>query len=114
MYGLTITPEVAWNLIPWSWLVDWFSSAGSAIANLSGGTVDAVARYAYVMKSYDRRIEQHSEFADCNGAQYEATATWSAVAKQRTAAHPFGFGMTDDQLSSGQIAILAALGLTRV
>lgn len=28
VFGLSFQAEDAWNLIPWSWLVDWFSNAG--------------------------------------------------------------------------------------
>lgn len=39
--GLTIDPVTAWELIPWSWLVDWCSSAGDYLQskrNLVGAT----------------------------------------------------------------------------
>jgi hypothetical protein len=31
VYGLTIDASTAWNLMPWSWLVDWYSNAGDWI-----------------------------------------------------------------------------------
>jgi hypothetical protein len=38
--GLTVDPSTAWELIPWSWLVDWFTNAGTflkARRNIVGG-----------------------------------------------------------------------------
>lgn len=32
VFGLSIQTEDAWNLIPWSWLFDWFSSCGDVLA----------------------------------------------------------------------------------
>jgi hypothetical protein len=31
VYGLAIDPSTAWNILPWSWFVDWFSNAGELI-----------------------------------------------------------------------------------
>lgn len=33
IFGLTIDPSTAWETIPWSWLVDWFSTAGDYLAS---------------------------------------------------------------------------------
>lgn len=31
-YGLTVDASTAWNLIPWSWCIDWFGSMGDFLA----------------------------------------------------------------------------------
>nr|APG77050.1 hypothetical protein [Beihai levi-like virus 10] len=31
-FGLTVDPSTAWELMPWSWLVDWFSSVGDYLS----------------------------------------------------------------------------------
>jgi hypothetical protein len=28
VFGLSFEPEDAWNLIPWTWMIDWFSNCG--------------------------------------------------------------------------------------
>jgi hypothetical protein len=30
--GLNVSPSTAWNLVPWTWLVDWFSNTGDLIS----------------------------------------------------------------------------------
>lgn len=32
VFGLSLQAEDAWNLIPWTWLIDWFSNAGEYIS----------------------------------------------------------------------------------
>lgn len=37
-YGVnTITAQQLWNIVPWSWLIDWFSTTGSLMAAYRGG-----------------------------------------------------------------------------
>lgn len=33
LLGLTLDPSLAWELAPWSWLIDWFSNIGDFIEN---------------------------------------------------------------------------------
>jgi len=33
VYGLTVDAYTAWNLIPWSWLVDWFGNIGDYLSS---------------------------------------------------------------------------------
>jgi hypothetical protein len=115
LYGLSITPEAAWELIPWSWLIDYFCNAGDIFANLSGGGryVDAVAKYAYVMCMTERSVEQTNSFTDKRGNRYTARVKDVNSYKTRVSATAFGFGMEGGSLSPSQLAILAALGLSR-
>lgn len=113
LYGLRITPATLWELMPWSWLIDWFSNAGDVISNISGGAVDCVAKYAYVMGTTSHTSVQHCEATLAYGAKISGVVSLEAVYKQRVAANPFGFGLTDSQLSARQIAILSALGIQR-
>lgn len=119
--GMTLTPDLVWNLVPWTWLLDWHSSFGSSIANLTNGNVDdLVAEYAFVMRQtyhYERTVAT-VPFSQWNG-QYNTTHHVSLVGenfssvKTRDAASPFGFGLSLGDYTGRQIAILAALGLSR-
>lgn len=118
LFGLEITPAAVWELVPWSWLVDWFSNVGDVIANMT--PIDnLVAKYAYVMRhswvTYTR-VGKQRYAADPSKTTY-FTASGSSIQKwerkERCGASPFGFGLSEGDLSSRQWAILAALGFQR-
>lgn len=104
--GLEPTPDLLWELTPWSWLLDWYSSVGDAFQNLSRMNLDgAVMRYGYVMyRRTTTRTYTHP---------FWGSMEVTAVSFQRTRANPFGFGLSFGSLSNRQWAILAALGLSR-
>jgi len=115
LLGLDLTPDVLWNAAPWSWAIDWFSNAGDVISNLSDWATDGlVMRYGYMM--------EHSSVVDtylpASKASIRPGCFVSPViafteTKRREKATPFGFDITWDGLSPRQVAITAALGLTR-
>jgi len=112
--GLKITPELIWQLTPWSWAVDWFSNVGDVVSNVSSWTDDhLVMRYGYLMEHTivkDTYTRDPSPFK--NGA---GTGSISLITetKQRVRANPFGFGITWEGLSPFQLSIAAALGISR-
>jgi len=115
--GMEFDLDTAWELTPWSWLVDWFSDTGSFIHNLVALSNDnVVARYAYVM--------HHTVVTrtyTVKGMQLRATATGPTSVtcqvvnnyKTRTRATPYGFGFNMANLSGSQKAILGALSITK-
>jgi hypothetical protein len=117
LFGTRLTPELLWNLAPWSWAVDWFTNVGDVVHNISTlGADGLVMQYGYAMREM-RVVELHRgsySFSDSVGSHAgtvsrEIGSQW----KQRIAAHPYGFGIDDTSLSAMQLAILTALGLTR-
>jgi len=115
LLGTRITPEVLWELVPFSWLVDWMSSTGVYISNYSSFNGDElVLRYGYVM----RQLE-HWRQISFSGASYggkslgTVTETLSSIRKSRVRSTPYGFGLNPDAFNARQWAILAALGLTK-
>lgn len=114
--GLTITPEVLWNLAPWSWAADWFFNFGSVLSNVSSWQKDGlVMQYGYVMEhTIAKNTYTHigpSGFI-FEGLNAPAISLVSET-KVRRKANPFGFGLIWSGLSSRQLAIAAALGITR-
>jgi len=117
IYGTTPGVDSLYNLVPWSWLVDYFSNTGDLLSNLNAFAFDGlVMPYGYVMctqettESYTWQGELFS-----NGAWRREiiSGTIERVSKRRVPATPWGFGLTAD-LTDRQIMILAALGLSRV
>lgn len=115
LYGLDVTPDLVWNLVPWSWLIDWFSSIGDFIANLDDGWADNLtAKYAYLMGTWKTHYEIFTTQAFGDGQKIFQPSTVTYWSKQRVSASPYGFGVSLGDLSAKRIAILAALGVARV
>jgi len=125
-----ITPAVLWELAPWSWLVDWFLRIQDSItANLNAANDLLVMHYGYAMEhqifrdliSLDLSAVPRSKANGATSYAYwlnlPATASWVATSefKTRLRANPYGFrtGGTAS-LNGGQLAILGALGLTKL
>jgi hypothetical protein len=117
LFDTRLTPELLWNLAPWSWAIDWFSNAGDVIHNISLlGSDGLVMQYGYAMR-YSLIDETARGFVSftSNGKKVAGnlSRTFATETKQRRPAHPYGFGIDDLSLSAIQLAILSALGLTR-
>jgi hypothetical protein len=117
--GLTPSPSVIYNMIPWSWLVDWFSNAGYVINNLDAGVADRLAAdWFYMMRKKEHVVETQLSIPlygpDRNPVVLQGTATQKSFSKVRLRGSPFGFGLSEDSLSPMQLSILGALGMSRL
>lgn len=122
--GALPTPELVWEVLPWSWLVDYFFNAGDVFAGLSSGAVDPILRYSYVME-HTRTTTEHTCESWWTGANQPGVAIWPGGSftfysrseietKVRTGGgNPFGLGVKLSSLSGSQLGILAALGVSR-
>jgi hypothetical protein len=113
-FGLTIDPILLWNLTPWSWLIDWLLPIGDFIASMQelvmGNTVVPwafISEHTQIVDTYER---PGCVLKDNGGV---GTFTVTSDYKRRLHAHPLGFGVTWEGLSPKQVAILAAIGVTR-
>jgi len=120
LFGAGLTLENLWNSSPWTWLIDWYTNAGDILANFSSMMVDnLVLRYGYIT---ERTIARHNCDSSIISAKQSGLTSkpvtrnlyWNVEATQRLRATPFGFGLSDSDLSVKQKLILAALGITRV
>jgi hypothetical protein len=120
LYGLSPRPSVIYNLMPWTWLIDWFTNLGDMVENLDAGVADRVAAdYIYVMGSSVRKTTRESSasffgYPDHRIVKVNAKVTYEQSNKKRIRGSPFGFGIKDSELSNMQLAILGALGLSRL
>ncbi|DAD51277.1 maturation protein, partial [ssRNA phage Gerhypos.4_41] len=126
LFGALPTPELLWEVMPWSWLIDWFSNVGDVISNLSPNAVDnLVQNYAYTMRHTSATVtltatasvdpSPPGQFWNWPRIEAKATSYHKVETKVRDGTGaPFAFGgMTSSSLSSHQYAILAALGLSK-
>jgi len=116
LLGLSLTPDVVWNLTPWSWAVDWFSNVGDVLSNITDALTDSlVMGYGYMMENTVQR--RTYTYAGPTGAKTRgarpAVVRFEVNSKQRVQANPYGFGLTWNSLSPFQLSILAALGITK-
>jgi len=115
--GLELTPDVLWELTPWSWAADWFSNAGDVIHNTSAwASGGLVMKYGYIMEHSVVR-DRYTYVGPTNVLGGSTSRPPDVVlvseTKQRRKANPFGFGLTMGGLSSLQKSILVAVGLSR-
>jgi hypothetical protein len=125
LLGLSADPAIIYKLMPWSWLLDWFVSAGAVISNVYARAVyHVVAEYAYVMCSehfvYESPVQVTVHTGNFgNPVWTQPDMTLGGVSRteyefrQRQVANPYGFGITFASLSAYQWSILVALGLSR-
>lgn len=120
VYGLVPNVDTAWNLIPFSWLVDYQGNIGDVMKNVSYLGKDGLQLvYGYIMAetSYERR-EEFSGYNNPSGyytnPPLKTTNVLRYTVKHRLKANPFGFGVSLTALTPQQSAILTALGLSRL
>jgi hypothetical protein len=113
LLGTRLTPEVLWNLAPWSWLSDWSNSFGSTIANASALQDDGlVLRYGYLMNTSIRDHVMTITGPAMNvGYHGPYSVTYRVTRKRRVKATPYGFGLNPAGFSPLQWSILGSLGL---
>lgn len=118
LFGIALTPDVVWELTPWSWAIDWFSNASNVIHNIGslGPGTGLVMRYGYMME--EKTIVETYTMPDTGmitGLSVTIPpATRTITVKRRREANPFGFGLKWEGLSPTQLAITAALGITHL
>jgi hypothetical protein len=116
-----LTPSDLWQLSPWSWLVDWFLDIGGAIEAYETATSSRVlSTYAYAMEETTTRKGSliWGITPDVNRVYTgprSFAGEWVYHRKLRIRANPFGFTLNPETTLTGvQLAILGALGLTRL
>lgn len=124
LLGLSPDPVIIYKLIPWTWLLDWFTSVGAALSNVYQRAVNhVVAEYAYIMcretLTYAAPGQVEMYLGTYSGGWKNGTRKMSGVSRTiyefrtREVANPYGFGITYASLSAYQWSILVALGLSR-
>lgn len=121
LYGASLTPSTLWNMAPWSWAADWFGNVGDVMTNISYlGSDASVMEYGYMMRRSvkTRTIASHYTGTNhVNNPFRNRTAWFNSTQvieyKSRYPGSPYSFSVDPAPLTTKQIAILAALGLSR-
>jgi len=113
VYGASLNPSLLWNLTPWSWAVDWFSNTGDVINNISNYVrAGQVLRYGFVMEEKTSYVEMSMASSAWSKVPAPKSIRKYRTTKVRRAANPFGFGVSFSDMSTEQVLIAAALGIT--
>ncbi|DAD52156.1 maturation protein [ssRNA phage Esthiorhiza.2_19] len=128
LFGVQPTPELLWNVLPWSWLIDWFTNVGDCISNLHDGAVENLTvRNSYIMKHTLSSTLYHahvyraglsigsgSTLTKYPGVDHSFNSFYKVEEKIRDGGwNPFGLHIQLPSLSARQLGILAALGISR-
>jgi len=119
LLGLELTPELLWELAPWSWLIDWKFHLGRILKTHAEFARDQlVLQYGYLMvkTTWENTLTMASYDLMINGVfkRYPSiTVNYVTQRKERFRATPYGFGVDPASFSTMQWSILGALGLTR-
>jgi hypothetical protein len=116
LLGFKPTPSVLYELMPYSWLIDWMSNVGNVVSNWTQFMDDRlVMPYCYLMRT--THVKRVATARDVRLYSYpnpiSPTTTQETVQKERVRGTPFGFGLDPDGFTGRQWAILAALGLSK-
>lgn len=116
-------PALGWDLLPYSWLIDWFTNLGASLNNAyTYGSQPGMISSDYIWATSRVQAITHLNFgldgvwlSQSGGTQarYSGHPRTVSTAKTRFQANPFGFGLDLSGLNASQVAILAALGLAK-
>jgi hypothetical protein len=115
--GTRLTLESFYNAVPYSWMLDWVTDIGDIIANATRSEFNnEILRYGYLMDHV--RVQKTytivGPFTFANGYKVsDLSITYVTEKKERVRATPFGFGIDPGTFSASQLAILAALGISK-
>jgi len=115
LLGTRLTASTAYDLTPFSWLVDWFGEIGDILSNAESLSSDGlVIRHGYLMRH--TRSDRYLCTVPPPGTPWSGRpfyTNYRSERKERVRASPFGFGLNQSGFTGQQWAILAALGMSR-
>jgi len=103
--------STAWNLMPWSWLIDWFSNTGDRIA-ATRNTLNLIPINQCVMVQHVTRIKSYSKVDTPQTGHFTLNPEWGRVTKTRYRVdEPLTFEARVPFLSLKQMSILSGLAI---
>jgi hypothetical protein len=116
LLGLEINPTNLYKVMPWTWFADWFGTVGDGITRFQDMADNSVvSKYFYLMRHTIDVFRQTHAWQDYGGGSHSHSWVKGVETKLRVGSEdPFNFSLSLPNFSKGQLAILAALGITRV
>lgn len=115
LLGTNITPEKMFALSPWSWMLDWFTNSGEMLSAIETFRQEPnLLRWGYVMEHMQRTTTYEQNLVTNEGVSVVAKLKLEQERKIRRRATPFGFGFSEEDLSTKQKSILVALGISKL
>jgi len=116
LFGADLSAYTLYQLMPWSWAIDWITNIGVNLNNARDQEDHLVADYAYINGKYTKDTVYTLEisFAGDTVPVREFRFSVRETHFRRIKASPFGFGLTFGGFNPKQLAILGALGLTKL
>jgi hypothetical protein len=119
--GLVDDPTLLWDLTPYSWLLDWFTTMGESLVNAQtysphAGKYNVDFAYLTTQNTYHQQghlLRSLTTDPTMKVSVERASSVLTSTTRWRERATPFGFGTQMASLSSGQFGILVALGLAQ-
>lgn len=114
IFGARISPYNIYRAIPWTWANDWFNSASTYLEYLSDALMnDLVCKYFYVLGHWKVTTTFSQTLPFPTGTKVLQFSKVIETKQRLPGGSPFDYSLTWDGLSPRQLAILAALGITR-
>jgi len=126
LFGANPSPELLWEVLPWSWLIDYFSNVGDVMSNASSGVDNLTVKRSFIMRhtltevtytvwsAHDARNTTGTFATSWPSVDNTWTSTDVVETKARDGGgNPFGLHVELSSLSAFQLSILAALGISR-
>lgn len=117
LYGLRISPQLLYDLIPWSWMASWFTNIRDILQTADEKQFgQLVTKGAYLMGTRTVRDSVNYNLL-VTGSEGSSTSqgviNYDITLKERICSTPYGFNVHSTDLSPWKISILAALGISK-
>jgi len=109
--GLNVSPSTAWNLIPWSWLIDWFANTGDLLSLTQNAIPYRVWNLNVMVKTTCRSTVVPTYLAP--GLSSSGGKGYYIVKRRDVTANPKPWITFKPWITQGQFAILGSLATVR-
>lgn len=103
-----------WNLLPFSWLLDWFVNIGDLMSSVTAFQQQGLLLDYGYMTSYQVNRFSADYWFKIGTSTYSGVCYLEGIKHRRIRATPYGFGTTFTGLNTVQLSLLAALATSRM